>query len=55
MINQFSTVETGVSRISVKITIKCITKVSLIMVALLMFGYGDGFPPSAKAHSSNRG
>lgn len=55
MINQFSTVKTGVSRISVNVTIKSITKVSLIMAALLMFGYGDGFPPSAIAHSSNRG
>jgi len=45
MINQFSTVKTGVSHISVKITIKCIMKVSLIMVALLMFGYENVSPP----------
>ncbi len=54
MINQFSTVKTGVGRISVKITIERI-KVCLIMAALLMLGYGNGYSPSAIAHSSNRG
>lgn len=47
-----STNKTGVNRIGItakfKLKLGC-----FIAAALLMFGYGDGFPPSALAHSMN--
>lgn len=52
MNSQFSTVKTGAFRFSIKATIKHATG-CLIMAALLMLGYGNGYSPSAIARSPN--